>query len=487
LEIKTERKVIYGSAGTGKSTYLIDKINYYSEKYNLNSKDFILCSFTKTAAKVLSNKSNIKIKHIGTIHSLCFQMCKFLPEYVIDNEKLKEFSKKYKYKFNFKNIENSETLLGDFYLALYNLAKNKMVTDLKKLYSESEKKGNLNQFIKFCDRYEEFKKENNYIDYADMLYNAYNQYDLNTKVLIVDEAQDLSLLQWKIVYDWALNIPIVIIAGDDDQSIFEWAGARLNGMQEFEHAFNCERVVLNKSYRLPVDVFKKSQNLIQKLENRVFKDFKPTDKQGTINYYNNVLSVKNINYNDDILILYRNHFFRSQIESQLIKLGLPYKIDGKHIGYCDIPEFRALKIFLSLKNEKLKSYDLTEKQTNVMTKFFYSKYKKLDINTTLLHDWETVFNFEYKKKKYLKSLLKLNKDLKFNYTIKLNTIHGAKGKEAERVIVINSLGNKFSRFSKQKKETEIRVFYVALTRTKNRLDIVNGDNSFRLISNCGII
>ena len=94
MEIKTERKVIYGSAGTGKSTCLIDKINYYSEKYNLSSKDFILCSFTKTAAKVLANKSNIKIKHIGTIHSLCFQMCKFLPEYVIDNEKLKEFSKK---------------------------------------------------------------------------------------------------------------------------------------------------------------------------------------------------------------------------------------------------------------------------------------------------------------------------------------------------------------------------------------------------------
>jgi len=131
------------------------------------------------------------------------------------------------------------------------------------------------------------------------------------------------------------------------------------------------------------------------------------------------------------LILYRNHFFRSQIENQLIKLGLPYKIDGKHLGYCDIPEFRALKIFLSLKNEKLKSYDLTEKQTNVMTKFFCSKYKKLDINTVLLSEWETVFNFEYKKKKYLKSLFKLNKDLKFNYTIKLNTIHGAKGKEAE--------------------------------------------------------
>ena len=105
----------------------------------------------------------------------------------------------------------------------------------------------------------------------------------------------------------------------------------------------------------------------------------------------------------------------------------------------------------------------------------------------LLNDWETVFNFEYKKKRYLKSLFKLNKDLKFNYTIKLNTIHASKGKEAERVIVINSLGNKFSRFSKQKKETEIRVFYVALTRTKNRLDIVNGDNSFRLINKCGII
>jgi superfamily I DNA/RNA helicase len=185
--------------------------------------------------------------------------------------------------------------------------------------------------------------------------------------------------------------------------------------------------------------------------------------------------------------LYRNHFFRLQIETQLIKLGLPYKIEGKNLGYCDSQEFRALKIFLSLKNEKLKSYDLTEKQTKVMSKFFFSKYKNSDINTVLLNDWETVFNFEYKKKKYLKSLVKLNKDLKFNYSIKLNTIHGAKGKEAERVIVINSLGNKFSRFSKQKKETEIRVFYVALTRTKNRLDIVNGDNSFRLINKCGII
>ena len=71
-----------------------------------------------------------------------------------------------------------------------------------------------------------FKKEKGMIDYDDMLENFIEQ-DVSPSfdVLFIDEAQDLSPLQWRMVRALWSKANKTYIAGDDDQAIFKWAGA----------------------------------------------------------------------------------------------------------------------------------------------------------------------------------------------------------------------------------------------------------------------
>jgi superfamily I DNA/RNA helicase len=86
--------------------------------------------------------------------------------------------------------------------------------------------------------------------------------------------------------------------------------------------------------------------------------------------------------------------------------------------------------------------------------------------------WSTVAYFESLEFKYKKSLLEIYNECQ----IHLSTIHGAKGREAERVILINGMGNITAAGYAQNPDGEIRVFYVGITRAKSHLDIVLGNN-----------
>ena len=71
--------------------------------------------------------------------------------------------------------------------------------------------------------YEIYKKELGVIDYVDMILEAYLQnLKINTRILIVDEFQDLSPLQYKLYKLWSDNKEEVYLAGDDDQTIYNF-------------------------------------------------------------------------------------------------------------------------------------------------------------------------------------------------------------------------------------------------------------------------
>ena len=64
------------------------------------------------------------------------------------------------------------------------------------------------------------------MDFTDMVENfLINDHSFETDYFIVDEAQDLTPLQWDFVYLMAAKAKKVYIAGDDDQAIHEWNGA----------------------------------------------------------------------------------------------------------------------------------------------------------------------------------------------------------------------------------------------------------------------
>ena len=106
------------------------------------------------------------------------------------------------------------------------------------------------------------------------------------EVLFIDEAQDLSLLQWEMVKQIWSRAEKTYIAGDDDQAIFKWAGADVDHFIAFKEEVD-DIKTLDQSYRIPGGpIHELSQRIISKVQNRFDKNINQEQKK---EYYVDIL------------------------------------------------------------------------------------------------------------------------------------------------------------------------------------------------------
>jgi superfamily I DNA/RNA helicase len=130
----------------------------------------------------------------------------------------------------------------------------------------------------FTKTYRAWKTQEGLLDYTDLLvqYLIYG-IPLNIDVMFVDEAQDLSLLQWDVVKKLGANVKRWYVAGDDDQAIFHWAGADSSTFQDLE-ADKTE--ILGQSYRVSKAVHAAALGIARRIKRRVKKEYLPTADEG---------------------------------------------------------------------------------------------------------------------------------------------------------------------------------------------------------------
>ena len=150
--------------------------------------------------------------------------------------------------------------------------------------------GSVKEFVSFCIMYKEYKRVIKKLDFNDMLIMALTAPPLKVRALFIDEAQDLSLLQWKVIKHWAQAIEYVCVCGDDDQSIYKFSGATPTGMFDFQNSENAKKVVLEQSHRLPKRVFNIAVELQKSMGDRVEKEYQPRDEKGIVTYCNDDVS-----------------------------------------------------------------------------------------------------------------------------------------------------------------------------------------------------
>lgn len=210
-----------GPPGTGKTTYLMREIKGLVDAgYSLNDITFV--SHTTAAANEVLTRLNLpRSDKVCTIHALCFRLLKLSSQSVIGGRHLKEFEQVVNVPISGRKSEDDGQEVGDMYLDVISYARNKMIT-YEEAYYLSERPGTHLQFMYFVEAYEAWKKSGYLIDYTDMLdryYNHGNPPSDGSRVLIIDEAQDLSNMQWAVI-DTLISVgdhEQVIIAGDDDQ------------------------------------------------------------------------------------------------------------------------------------------------------------------------------------------------------------------------------------------------------------------------------
>lgn len=487
-------QLIFGPPGTGKTTKLLNLIDELL-KNGISPKDIGFISFTKKsvneAKERASKKFNINPRdfvYFRTIHSTAFYQLSMKKAEVMGRFHYIELGKDLGYTMT--GIHRQDQMLyemskGDQLVFTESLAR-LMCKSYADMWSEANPDFDYFELEHFAESLKKFKKSKLLYDFTDMLEEFYSSgIRPKLKALFVDEAQDLCKLQWNIVEEMSNNSDITYIAGDDDQAIFKWSGADTDYFQNLAKQHKIE--VLTQSYRLPIKVLKFSEKIIKKVETRVEKKFNPTQETGQVEYISNI---EDIDMSKETwLILVRNSYIIKNIVEFIRQMGFPYET----VSYS-IKEDDGIKAAVSW--EQLRK-GFGESPTNVMNmlnyvgKKFFGNQKFLIKNKTDVIDmkylilnkiliqgtqdkiWhEVLTSIPVDDREYFISVRRRGESLTSTPRIKISTIHGAKGGEAENVVLFTDMSNRTYKGMMENEDDELRVFYVGATRSKKNLFVV---------------
>tara|TARA_R100001480_G_scaffold92992_1_gene98919 strand:- start:1467 stop:2588 length:1122 start_codon:yes stop_codon:yes gene_type:complete len=337
-------------------------------------------------------------------------------------------------------------------------------------------------FIKNYAKYKEAYFLTDFTDMLEMFVSSKGKPQL--EVLIIDEAQDLSTLQWRCVEKLAEGVKHVYIAGDDDQAIYKWAGA------DVEHFINLQgnHTYLKQSYRIPRKVHDVALKVVNRIHTRKEKVWEPRVEEGSVTYHTNFEHVDLSS--GEWLFLARNNYLLNNVEHHLKMIGRVFQKNNKpsvsqslvtaikdweHLRKGNkISAERIRRVFKYMKAGKgVKKGFKTLKTINAEALLDIQGLKS---NYGLLVDsiWHECFDLiGNTQREYLISCLRKGEKLDSSQ-IKLNTIHAAKGGEAENVVLLTDLATKTYEELYNNPDNECRAFYVGVTRTKTNLHIVRG-------------
>lgn len=332
----------------------------------------------------------------------------------------------------------------------------------------------------------QYKAANGKSDFTDIIY-MFNHTPVapNIKMLIVDEAQDLTPLQWEMVEHLSTDAEKVFIAGDDDQAIFKWAGADVNRFISLPG----RQIVLPRSYRVPIAVQNVAEQIANRISNRVSKTWQPTAEQGEVTYINNLeeLDMSEGSW----LLLARNLFLLEQFTQHCMQMGYVY--DSSIGSPIRGSSMTAIRTWEELRKgntvhatDVKKIYDLMTVKEKVKYGF-KSKVDKLP-DTQLLtleqlkNDYglltdkiwhEALDKIDIQEREYFIAALRRGEKLLREPRIKIQTIHSVKGGEADHVVLATDMAHRTWQEFQENEDDEHRVWYVAVTRARKTLAIVS--------------
>jgi superfamily I DNA/RNA helicase len=425
-------------------------------------------SFTKSAIKEVVQRSGLdtaRVPYFKTLHSLAFSQLNLSKNKIIGPRHLKDISDITRVKVlgkQAKYLDIGEDLPeGDIILFHEGLSRVKQLT-LDEYALKYKLPVTFSKFEYFSNFYRSYKNEYDILDFTDMLIQ-YNEkaYKLPVDVAIIDEAQDLNNLQWDIVKKIFSNVDNLYIAGDDDQAIYSWSGADVNVFL----SLGGEKKVLQKSHRLTKSVFNLGNSIITKVTHRFEKEWSPRSEEGQVVWHNKLMSLDF----DDSLVLSRNTCHLRMIEKHLFEQGkifstkLGPSIKKEHaegiIAYENLlkggtVDYKKAAIVVKLlgKVAELDKKDYTKEELIIEEKPWFMALKGIPKNLI----------------RYYTKVLRSGQKLTAKPMITLSTIHGSKGSEAAKVILLTDV----TRSSLKSKDDLHRAFYVGVTRAKDELHIL---------------
>ena len=480
---------IYGPPGTGKTTKLI---NYAKTFYKLGTPlDRIgYFAFTTKAANEAVNRmldayprlQRKNLKHFRTLHSLAFNILGMKKSEVMQDEHYEDIGKDLGIEVTVYSNGQETTGFVDSnseYFNLINAARIKEISIEEEyntgMYSYELEK-NLIYILR--DELDNYKDSYKLKDFTDMI-EKFNVSELCPKydVVFIDEAQDLSPVQWKMVDIIRENSKYVILAGDDDQAIYGWAGA---DVKRFQEEPSKKDIILPQSFRVPERIQQIANKILDRIPNerRIKKIWQPRKDQGFIDHITSIEDAPL--YTGDWLILARTNDRLDKIKPILKDMGIYFQIKGRKSYKASL--FRSIINYTRWadKREKLSLTEIKDIFDCVPCDDFGVKEERLynlqEFGFSYTDRWFDVFNIDPEECLYIREMLRHEEDLSLNARVKLSTIHSAKGGEAKNVLLIldnTKTIREAAEKSQDKEDEENRVWYVGVTRTSQNLYIMS--------------
>jgi len=512
-----EPTIYLGPPGTGKTTALLNVVEREME-HGVPPDRIGYMTFTRRGVEEAilraSDRFSLprsRFRYFNTLHSAAFRQLDMKTDNVFTGKRIQEFALEYGYELHggLSSEDGTYTHLygDDLVLFFENFARITRASLNEILKANDFIVPDYERCCRVIKDFRHFKEKNRLLDFTDMIEQFIDEDEAPLlEVLIVDEAQDLSELQWAMVELLSRHVKRIYIAGDDDQTIYAWAGA---STRFISMAGNVE--VLRQSHRVPIKVHALANRVIKAISNRRDKTWLPRQAVGKLSWIENVallsapeLAMYQTDYDKTVMMLGRT--------VKLIKHKfIPFcRAHGLLYQYFDANSIkpnvaRAITAWNDLKegkiipaNDALKIYNLLPSEGHTKKPGIAYGYKsklarlaeipdesvnlielKNDYGLNVDGTWNQVFLeiVDPRDIQYIQKVIDNGFNLTAKPKIHISTIHRVKGGQADKVILLSETTKMSDKFATNSDE-ETRVFYTGITRTREDLTIIHPDKRY---------
>ncbi len=480
------RTIIPGPPGTGKTHRLMEYLD--KELKTTDPKNILYLAFSRAAVRAAKERAPESVR-VCTMHSLGSQELKIdTSKNLLQNEKWKGFK-------NYSKIcadLSFETQINDSGFPQYKNSHMKVIEyarNKKLSLQDSAVELDLHFSVDLWlteQIYQDlitYKDHTGMVEYSDMI-SKFVEEDKCPPLhaVFLDEAQDLSPLQWDMFFYIEKRAQRSYIAGDDDQTIYTFQGAdpsifiNLKGTEDPQI----------KSRRVPKKIHELAESIFPYMSQRLDKKWKPREAEGEVHTDTDFYE---LDFSKGTwFVLTRTNKMLQPLKDHLYNLNI--RFDAKQHDLLSEDMLTAYRSWVRLN----KGASIDTKEAENLYKFFtvkggqvargFASGKTLQgLNSVTLEelraehgllvtgDWE-LLNFPDASKEYIRTILK-SEDLMKDARIKLSTIHGVKGEEAENVVLFTDLERIIYDSALKDSDPEHRTFFVGITRAKEKIFITN--------------
>ena len=366
LETEGYVRVIAG-AGSGKTKLLVSRYAYLVQEYGIDSSNILCVTFTNKAAGEMKKRIRALIGEdedvslICTYHGFCNRLLRENPEKLFLNKQfqimdgtqqkaiLREIYQKMELKLDYATFEAILKKIGHakkdmrYVTKMCNPRPCQILDEIKR------------QDDRIVEEFLQRQKATYSLDFHDLI--AFATYLLVTdeevrekwqerlNYIMVDEFQDSSSVEMRLVEILSGLYRNLMIVGDPDQNIYEWRGSDVKLLVDFDKEHEpTKTIILNQNYRSTPQILQCANTLIEKNELRLKKDLFTRNPLGApvIHYHSKddfeemdqvVANIKKLQVKEgfrysDFAILYRASFLSRVAEKKLAEKNIPYEIVG---------------------------------------------------------------------------------------------------------------------------------------------------------------